>query len=131
MLSSTMTALDPTLRWLSSDERYARSSRILEMARDSLQQCVNGGMVTEPSKLQPLLDNANAVLATQPQPRITNELAEERLTLGEQLWQARTKACPPGGSAQEEPLRLIMEKLARTPGAGMPRWRPSFPDPGR
>ena len=116
MLSSAMTALDPTLRWLSPDEKYARCSRILKMARDSLQQCVNGGMVTQPSKLQPLLDNANAMIAAQPQPRITNELAEDRLTIAEQLWQARTKACPPGGSPQEEPLGLIMEKLARTPG---------------
>jgi tetratricopeptide (TPR) repeat protein len=116
MLSSTMTALDPTLRRLSPEEKYARSARILEMARDSLQQCLSGGMVTEPSKLQALLANANATLSAGASPHVTNEVAEERLALAEQLWQAGAKACPPGSSDREEPLRLIMEKLARTAG---------------
>jgi hypothetical protein len=38
---------------------------------------------------------------------------EVRLGLAERIWEARIKACGASAVAEEEPLRLIMEKLVR------------------
>ena len=53
-------------------------------------------MVTEPSKLQALLANANATLSAGASPHVTNEVAEERLALAEQLWQRESEGLPAG-----------------------------------
>ncbi len=98
-LSSTMASLDPTPRRLPSLEKYARSLRILELTRGSLQEC-----------------SATAVEETVPEPtpaHATNELAEESLARAEELWRERIKTCGPAVSAKDEPLRLIMEKIAQ------------------
>jgi tetratricopeptide (TPR) repeat protein len=99
-LASSMTALDPTPRRLSSKEKYARSMRILELVRNAYQACGQSG---------DLLEAANAALSAKAQPPFTNELAEQQLSLAEKLWKARHASCEPG----DERLRLIMEKLAQ------------------
>ena len=58
--------------------------------------------------------NATKLLAKKAPPHVTNELAEARLTLAEQLWQARIKQCGPSTSEHEHALRLIMTKLAHS-----------------
>ncbi len=45
--------------------------------------------------------------------RITNEMAEKKLALAEQMWRDRIKACGVSTSTEEEPLRLIMAKLTQ------------------
>jgi tetratricopeptide (TPR) repeat protein len=99
-LASSMTALDPTPRRLSSKEKYARSMRILELARNAFQAC---------GRTDDLLTPANAALSARTQPDFTNELAEQRLSLAEKLWKARPASC----DGNDEPLRLIIEKLAQ------------------
>jgi tetratricopeptide (TPR) repeat protein len=99
-LASSMTALDPTPRRLSSKEKYARSMRILGLARNAFQAC---------GQAEDLLTSANAALLAKTQPSFTNELAEQQLSLAEKLWKARPASCEPS----DEPLRLIMEKLAQ------------------
>jgi hypothetical protein len=58
------------------------------------------------------LGTADVLLAKKPT-SVTNETSEERLTLAEQLWKDRLTSCGTAVNAQERPLQLIMEKLAR------------------
>ena len=113
-LLNTVMALDPTPRGLPAAEKYERSRRILELARTSLQQCTEKmpkTVKTPAEEEQDLLILANAELEARAPRPLTNELAERLLSLAQAMWQARVKACG-GIPANEDALRLIMEKLA-------------------
>jgi tetratricopeptide (TPR) repeat protein len=104
-LLNTVTGLDPTPRQLPTAEKYRRSLIILERARASLEQCAPpSGEAAE------LLAEADTAAKKTPA-RITNEAAEEALSLAGKLWHARAKPCGEA-VAGDEALRLIMEKLA-------------------
>jgi tetratricopeptide (TPR) repeat protein len=107
-LANTMTALDPTPRQLPSVEKYHRGLRILELSRTSLEKCVAASNKGDES-----LKAAQDTLSRNAPSHVTNELAEETLALAEKMWQARIKMCGASTSEEEEPLRLIMERLAR------------------
>jgi tetratricopeptide (TPR) repeat protein len=107
-LLNAMATIDPTPRRLSSAEKFARSTRILKLTRDVLNGCAKW------DEAQRLVDESDKVLAKKPPANVTNELAESRLALAEQLWQARIKLCGPSTSEQEHALRLIMTKLAHS-----------------
>jgi tetratricopeptide (TPR) repeat protein len=107
-LLNAMATIDPTPRRLSSAEKFARSTEILKLTRDALNNCAK----TDAARR--LLDECDNVLAKRTPPHVTNELAEARLALAEQLWQARIKICGPSTSEQEHALRLIMTKLAHS-----------------
>lgn len=98
--ASLIAGLDPTPRQLSSMEKYRRSLRILDQVRADYLKCAGA------------LSDQTAAPATLP-PNINNELAEEKLAQAEEIWRARIKVCGPSTSADEEPLRLIMAKLAQ------------------
>ena len=102
-----MASLDPTVRRLSSTEKFSRSLRILKAARDALAAC---GGATGGAEM---VASADKVLGQKSVRNVNNELAEERLSLAERLWTARIEACGPSTSVQEEPLQLIMVKLAQ------------------
>ncbi|MDQ6933502.1 MAG: hypothetical protein M3160_10060 [Candidatus Eremiobacteraeota bacterium] len=97
--ASLMAGLDPTPRQLSSMEKYRRSEHILERTRASYERCT-------PTRMQPSAPDKLPA-------RITNEMAEEKLALAEQMWRDRIKACGVSTSTEEEPLRLIMAKLTQ------------------
>ena len=61
-----------------------------------------------------MLDECDTMLTKKTPAHVTNELAEARLALAEQLWQARMRSCGPSTSEQEHALRLIMTKLAHS-----------------
>jgi hypothetical protein len=61
-----------------------------------------------------MIDDCDKVLAKKAPTHVTNELAESRLALAEQLWQARMKTCGASTSEEEHALRLIMTKLAHS-----------------
>lgn len=107
-LLNAMAILDPTPRRISSNEKFARSNEILKLTRDALQAC----STTDEAKR--LVEDCDKVLAKKAPPHVTNELAEARLALAEQLWQARIKTCGPSTSEPEHALRLIMTKLAHS-----------------
>ncbi len=107
-LLNAMATLDPTPRRISSGEKFARSNRILKLTRDSLNSCASTG------EAKRLVEDCDKVLAKKAPSHVTNELAESRLALAEQLWQARIKICGPSTSEQEHALRLIMTKLAHS-----------------
>jgi thioredoxin-like negative regulator of GroEL len=96
--ASMMAGLDPTLRQLSSAEKYQRSTRILQMTDDALARCTGQLSTSTPVK---------------PPAHVTNEMAEEQLGIAERLWQTRIQRCGPSTSPDEEALRLIMAKLAQ------------------
>lgn len=104
---NTVVALDPTLRQLTSEEKYRRSMRILDMARSGLAQCAGEN---------PLLASVSAALSARAPAHVTNEDAEKVLTLAEQVWRARSETC--GGvlakadAGDAEALNLLMKKLA-------------------
>lgn len=103
-LADEMAGLDPTLRLLSSAEKFRRSVRILELARDALARC------QADAQSRGLLDEADKELKAKVRRNITNELAEERLMLAEQLWQQRKSNCASSGSG-DEALARLMQKL--------------------
>ncbi len=112
-LSGRLTALDPSPRWLRSLEKYRRSISILELARDDLDQCVENHPSVATGEASQLLASANDVLERKRPKQATNELSESLLSMAQKLWQVRTKSCGPATSPEEEPLRLIMEKLSK------------------
>lgn len=99
---NTVVGLDPTLRQLTSEEKYRRSVRILDMARTALGEC---------SPRSPILASADAAISGKPPAHVTNEAAEGVLSLAEMVWRARNDAC--GARANgEEVLDLLMKKLS-------------------
>jgi tetratricopeptide (TPR) repeat protein len=106
-LSQTMAALDPTVRSLSSTEKYRRSMRILQLSRDALDRCSKSPEAKE------MIADTDKVLGEKMRGPMMNELAEDRLSLAGQLWQTRLTSCGPSTSPDEEPLRLAMAKLAQ------------------
>jgi thioredoxin-like negative regulator of GroEL len=112
-LANIMTTLDPTPRRLSSAEKYHRGLRILDLSRASLEQCLTSHANASSSETQQLLAAAQAAPSSKARTRVTDELAAETLDLAEKVWQARIKACGASTSSNDEPLRLIMERLSR------------------
>lgn len=95
--AATLAQLDPTVRRMSTAEKYRRSAKLLEVVRSSLAAC-------GAAPLQPPLPR-------EPR-RITNEMAEDLLAQAERLWAERMKVCtqPP---APDDPAPLILEKVAQ------------------
>lgn len=98
---NTVVALDPTLRRLTSEEKYRRSVHILDMARTELAAC---------APQNPLVTTANAAVSSKAPAHVTNEVAEKVLTLSEMVWRARNDACS-GSAGEEDVLNLLMKKL--------------------
>ena len=103
--------VDPTLRRLTSEEKYRRSRRILEMASVGLRQCISNHLVGGSDEVGKVLTAAEATTASRPPVHITNELAEGILNMAERVWRAQTRACA-GTSSRDEALALVMKKLA-------------------
>jgi cytochrome c-type biogenesis protein CcmH/NrfG len=89
--------LDPTPRGLSSQDKLARSSRILTLTAAAVAPCADSQLT---QKAQQLI--------AEKKPTVTNESAETRLDLAETLWNTRPAAC-----SQDELLTALMHKLAQ------------------
>jgi tetratricopeptide (TPR) repeat protein len=105
-LAGSVAELDPTLRRLTSMEKFDRAVRILELALEAFKGC--GG--TDAGRE---IAEAEKLLAARVRGNPANELAEERLSRAEQIWQMRIEACGASIGADEEPLRLVMAKIAQ------------------
>jgi thioredoxin-like negative regulator of GroEL len=101
-LAAELIEMDPTPRGLSTAGKFSRSVAVLQLVRDAAVRC-------SPE----LAKDADEIPAKKARGEAVNELAEERLSLAEHLWQARQQNCGPGTSADEEAIRLIMGKLTR------------------
>lgn len=112
-LSDTLASLDPTSRKLPSMEKYRRSLRILDLGNSALIHCIADHPLLQSAETLQLLNSANDVLTAKPRAGAANEVAEDVLGLAGKIWQARVQGCGAGtSSADEEALRLIMERLA-------------------
>jgi|SRR5579872_4838338 len=101
-LAEDLAALDPTPRRLSAGEKLARATRVLEVARKA---------ACPPASDDSLEKAADELLAKKIR-TATNELAEARLTLAEQIWDQRAANCAAPADAR---LKLIMSKLEGPP----------------
>ena len=101
--------------------RAFRDGALLDMARADLQRHIDGNptiaaLGTEASTETAQLLKEAADAAAKKTPRnVTNEMAEEALDLAEKMWKARIGVFGAGTAPDEEPLRLIMEKLGEKP----------------
>ena len=95
-LATQLADLDPTPRRLSTAEKFTRSARILQLARDALASCAS-------------TDQARNLLSEP----VTNEMAEKFLALAQDIWRLRLDTCAVPLSPSDEPLRLIMAKLSQ------------------
>jgi tetratricopeptide (TPR) repeat protein len=97
-LVAKLATLDPTLRRLSTAEKYRRAGEILDLAQSELNACL-----PNPPKPEPAKPVRGAV---------TNEMAEARLDEAEKIWKQRLETCsqPP---APDDPLGFLMKKLAQ------------------
>jgi hypothetical protein len=111
-LSNTLARIDPTPRGLTSIEKYRSSLEILQMAESALQPCAAQHEPAASDDLEQLLTDAKNATPGQIPAHVTNEMSEQVLALAQKLWQARVKFCGAANSTAEEPLRLIMAKLA-------------------
>lgn len=105
-LAGSVAELDPTLRRLTSKEKFDRAVRVLQLALDALKQCGRGDGAEATA-------GAEKLLAARVRGNPANELAEQRLSTAEQIWQMRIDACGASTSVEEEPLRLVMAKIAQ------------------
>ncbi len=110
-LSSTLSSLDPTPRWLASMEKYRRSLRVLELTYGDLQACVVNHPSVGTGETDQLLGEAENAVKGEALAHVTNEVSEGILALSEKMWQARIKSCGADTGPDEEATRLIMEKL--------------------
>ncbi|MES1257004.1 MAG: hypothetical protein ABUS51_01185 [Acidobacteriota bacterium] len=111
-LVDTLTALDPTPRQLTSLEKYRRSRRILDWIRTDIAQQLQAKPEKSSGELAGLLRQATEALERREPAHVSNEAAEDLLSLAEHLWRVRVQAFGDVVPPAEEPLRLILEKLA-------------------
>lgn len=104
-LAANVADLDPTMRRLTSMEKFNRAVRVLQLTVEASKRCgeAEASQVAEAGKL----------LSARIRGDRTNELAEARLSVAENLWQTRIKNCGPNTSNDDELLRLVMAKIAQ------------------
>jgi tetratricopeptide (TPR) repeat protein len=105
-VAGTALELDPTPRWLSSSEKLARSTRILNLAATTVLQCPDAQTPDSP-----LFQNAQKLVAEH-NPAATNEAAETRLNFAETIWNTRPGSCNPPPE-KKELLSVLVRKLAQ------------------
>jgi tetratricopeptide (TPR) repeat protein len=108
---NTVAELDPTLRQLTSGEKYSRSVTILDMTRAALDECLAKTPAANSDGNRQLLKTAEGAIAAKAPAHVANEASEGVLSLSEKVWNAHEMACGGGGSNRNA-LDLIMNKLA-------------------
>jgi len=101
--------LDPTPRYLTSREKFARSSQVLELTKADIASCLAGKNPSAAVRSE--LTEADHLLSKRVGGEVTNEMAEARLELAESLWVTRPSVCraPP---SDYDPVPLIISKLS-------------------
>jgi thioredoxin-like negative regulator of GroEL len=112
-LAKALEELDPTSRRLPSLEKYRRSVKILQLARDDLQACLRLRPAAATQTATDQMTEANNLTPETSPAVVNNELAEHVLDVAQQLWQTRVKDCSLPTAPDGDQLRLIMEKLAQ------------------
>jgi cytochrome c-type biogenesis protein CcmH/NrfG len=107
-LADELARLDPTSRRLMSAEKFARSSEILARVEAEAQDCLKGRAA--PAELRDLLAASGKLKAERTGAMPSNEAAESRLEMAEQLWKVRLRVCAEQPGA-EDAMRILMNKM--------------------
>jgi tetratricopeptide (TPR) repeat protein len=107
-LADQLAQLDPTSRRLGSEEKFRRSEEILYRVEDATLDCLKGQAV--PPQLHDLIDQSTKLRAQKLTAMPSNEAAEMRLEMAEQIWKARLQACP-SQPAADDPLKILIAKM--------------------
>lgn len=102
-------ALDPLRRGLPLEEQNRRSVKMLEMSLAAIRRCA----AKVPDLDQDTVDDAQQAIKSRVSPAHMSETVETNLDLAEQLWKIRQRLCKQPSSADEEPLRLVLAKIAQ------------------
>lgn len=105
-VSNEILSLDPTLRGLSSKERYRRSMRVLNQAHDTLQRCVDTHENTATPEVHQLLARAQKAIRRRPSSDLS-DATQDNVSLAEQLWTTRARICGPASAADEALDRVL------------------------
>ncbi len=109
-MSNQVLSLDPTRRGLDSDERYRRSAKLLGTILDDVNQCI-GPNPTQ--TLQEVMDSARQALKHRVGASRQAAAIDTNLDLAEQLWQSRKTDCKQAVAESEQPLALVLAKVAQ------------------
>jgi tetratricopeptide (TPR) repeat protein len=101
-LCSAVLALDPMQRGLGPQERYQRSFRMLELVTGAIGRC--GGVVP---------DDAQKAMKARVGAAHMSDATETNLSMAEDLWKVRQKDCSQTPDEEDEPLRLVLAKIAQ------------------
>jgi len=102
--------LDPMLRGLTTEERFQRSLKLVEMTLAEVNGCQPQNT---PPDMQPLINNANAALQAHVSPLRQGDVAESNLDIAEQLWQVRKKEICQSPADADRPLALVLARLTQ------------------
>lgn len=106
-LSTEVLALDPMRRGLAPEEQYRRSVKMLELASAALTRCARAGVGMD------AIEDAQKAMKSRVSAAKLSEAVENNLNLAEELWSIRQRECKQGPTAEEEPLRLVLAKIAQ------------------
>ncbi len=109
-LSEQIMTLDPTRRGLTANERYGRSLKLIALALDEINQCLQRPALPA---AQDVLDAANKALKARLVESRQNAVTDSNLDLAEQLWQIRSKQCGSAAPASGDALPLVLAKIAQ------------------
>jgi tetratricopeptide (TPR) repeat protein len=108
-LSAEVLGLDPMRRGLSPEEQYRRSLKMLDLATAAITRCAS-----LPSPLDSeTIEEAQKAMENRSSPARLSDAVESNLNLAEQLWKIRQEQCKQAPTAEEEPLRLVLAKIAQ------------------
>lgn len=108
-LTAQVLALDPMRRGLGPEEQHRRSMKMLSMATAAIARCA--GKLSQPE--QDTVDEAQAAMKARISASHMSEAVETNLDLAEQLWKIRQQDCKQAPTAEEEPLRLVLARIAQ------------------
>lgn len=108
-LTQRVIGLDPTQRGIGTEEQYRRSLELLGLTLLAADSCLSLSAAN-----QGLLDSARMALVPQRRPSAGRHAAvEANLRLAERLWGLRRTECPGLRAEEEEPLALVLQRLAQ------------------
>jgi tetratricopeptide (TPR) repeat protein len=102
--------LDPTRRGLGADERYRRSVELLRLTLQVTDSCL-GADSAQASRT--VLDSARAAVASRRTADARRNGVDANLDLAERLWELRREQCPAVPVEEEEPVALVLERVAQ------------------
>ncbi len=109
-LAAEVLALDPMRRGLIPSEQYRRSLTLVGLTLEQVASCVPP---SPPTPVVKLMERARQTLKRPVTGARQGEALETNLDLAEQLWQARKTDCKQPPAPADEPLALVMAKLAQ------------------